>query len=124
MTIRSLTAADVVFSLECQPEDILIEGNAMASGDDEVDRQAEQWVKDQLNRGNEWAWCYVRVVATWAAPNGETFTGAAGLGACSYESEKDFREGGYYPDLCDEALADLNACVATCHEALGGLVDG
>jgi hypothetical protein len=103
--IRELTEADVDFVLECEPEDVPIEGNAMASGDDDVDAEAEQWVRDQLESGNEWAWCHVIVRARW---NG--LEGVDNLGCCSYKSEADFRQpGGYYDDMRAEALADLNA---------------
>lgn len=74
----------------------------MASGDDEVDSYAEEWVRDQLEWGNEWAWCQVCVTAEL-----EGFKGTAWLGGCSYESEDQFTIDGYYTDLCDEAFEDL-----------------
>jgi len=51
---------------------------------------------------NDWAWCQVTVRAEL-----EGFEGFAFLGGCSYKSEADFTEGGYYTDLCDEAFEDL-----------------
>lgn len=55
---------------------------------------------------NIWAWCRVRVTASWAG-----FEGHGGpIGCVSEESEATWRESsGYYQDLCDEALANLMA---------------
>jgi len=101
---RELTEKDVVFSVEAEPEHIPIEGNAMASGDDAADQECYDWIHAELDRGNEWAWCSVKVTAAFG-----NFEGTAYLGACSYKSEADFREpGGYFDDLKTEALDDLN----------------
>ncbi len=72
-------------TVECHGEDLPFKGNAMASGQEDMDREAEEWIASQLADGNEWAWCLSRVVATW-----EGFTGDAYLGGCSYLSEADF----------------------------------
>ena len=98
---------DVEFDVECMPEDVQIEGNALASGDDDADRECEQDIMEQLASGNQWAWCTVRVVATL----GE-FSGDAYLGCCSYASEADFKApGGYFDDMKSEALDDLRRSI-------------
>lgn len=98
-----LTREDVDFSISVHPETDHWVGNVCASGDREVDRLAEKWVERQvLFEGNEWAWCIVCITAEI-----EGFEGTAYLGGCSYESEADFKAGGYYEDLCDEAFEDL-----------------
>jgi hypothetical protein len=113
-TVRELTEADVEFSLTCEPEDVPLEGNVLASGDDEEDRKAEQWVRDQLDSGNEWAWCTVKVTATWG-----DFEGVDYLGCCSYRSEAEFKTpDGYWPDMRRAALADLNAQVKAAAQRL------
>lgn len=104
--LRELTVADVKFTLECLPEDASIEGNASAR-DPETDRETERWIRKQLASGNEWAWCTAKVVCSW-----EGFHAAEYLGCCSYESEQDFRDGGYFSDLCKETLARLNEQIA------------
>ncbi len=104
---KKLTADEVTFTLHCEPEDIPVEGNAMASGDDAVDKEAEQWVNDQLANGNEWAWCHVILIAEW-----EGLEGRDTLGACSYKSREDFMQpGGYFDDMKAQAFADLQAQV-------------
>lgn len=108
MKTRELKESEVEFTLECLPEETPIEGNALVSGDDEQDRAHEQWVRDQLESGNEWAWCTVKVTARF---NG--FEGSDYLGCCSYLSERDFCEvDGYYPQMREEALSRLNEEIA------------
>lgn len=113
MRLRKLKASDVTFTIECLPEDIPIEGNAMASGDDSFDAGVCRDIQRALDRGNPWAWCCVKVTATYTAPNGQTFRGSDYLGACSYESEEDFvRCNDYCVDMKDRALEDLNDSIA------------
>lgn len=101
LTRESLAKLATV-SLGIEPEQIPFEGNASAIGPEE-DAETNHWIRDQLERGNDWAWCHVEVTASY-----DGLTGHAGLGACSYESEKAFRvPGGYYDDLVIEALDDL-----------------
>lgn len=99
----------VEYTITCEPELEPIAGNAMASGDETVDRETEAWIIDQLERGNEWAWCIVKVTAS-VELDGERFEGADYLGCCSYDSEADFvgdGNTGYFPDMKAAALADL-----------------
>lgn len=90
-------------------EYIPIKGNVMASGDAEFDAECERKVIAQLERGNLWAWCCIRVVAYI---EGIDLEGDDYLGACSYESEEDFKKDGYYADMCDRARDELMAKIA------------
>jgi hypothetical protein len=107
----------VDFVLICQPEDISIEGNASAI-DPDTDAEVEGWIRDQLEQGNEWAWCCVVVKALW-----ESFEGWDCLGCCSYESEQAFREDGYFEDMKAEALSHLNHVVAETAQTLLPLME-
>ena len=103
--VRELTADEVEFDIELLPEDASIEGNACAHDGCE---ECHAWSRDQLDRGNEWAWCTVRVVAKWEGYEGDDY-----LSCCSYESEKAFKTpGGYFDDMKAEALKDLNNVIA------------
>lgn len=109
----TLETPGVTLELLCETEHIPIDGNALASGDADEDRKQEQWVRDQLDAGNEWAWCCAHVRVTYeVAIKGQAFParieGNDYLGCCSYVSEADFREGGYFDDMVSEALDDLN----------------
>lgn len=111
--VRKLRPDEVQFTLECHPEDVAIEGNASAI-DDETDAATEEWIRTELASGNEWAWCMAMVRAQW-----KEFEGRDTLGCCSYRSEADFRQpGGYFDDMKQAALADLNDTIAQVAETL------
>ena len=94
----------VTFELECMPEDDQVRGNASAI-DDETDKENEDSIIEQLENGNEWAWCCVKVTASYKGQEGTDY-----LGHCSYSSQKDFIENsGYYEDMKNQAFADLIA---------------
>lgn len=105
--VRELREDEVRFVVECSPEDMPYKGNCSCI-DEETDRETETWIRNELRRGNEWAWCCVRVVAQWKGHEGDAY-----LGGCSYRSEEEFTQpGGYYDDMRGEALANLNAKLA------------
>ncbi len=91
-----------IIELKCLPEDISIEGNVLASGDDEEDRKAEEEVRRQLKDGNEWAWCCAHVRVSFESLQADDY-----LGGCSYLSEEDFRAGGYYEDMVNSCLDEI-----------------
>lgn len=94
---------DVIYTLTILPDYSPVRGNALASGDDAVDRRVENTILRRLDRGDVWAWCTVKVTARWGG-----FSGTDSLGGCNYRNEAEFRlPGGYYHDMCAAALADL-----------------
>lgn len=117
MKIRELKEAEVTFSLRIEPECEPIEGNCSAI-DEETDREQEAWVRDQLNAGNEWAWCTVFVTARWG-----DFEGRDSLGCCSYESRDDFERGGYFEDMKAVALDNLRASIERAAAQIAPLVE-
>lgn len=100
--MKTLNLSDVEFEVICHPETLDVRGNAMASGDDAVDKETEDEILAQLESGNEWAWCCVEVVARW-----EGFEGRDTLGGCSYKSQADFEACSYFTDMQSVALEDL-----------------
>jgi hypothetical protein len=115
---KPLTAADVTFSLRIELEDVPVKG-AFASGDDAADKRDEEIILERLRGGDTWAWCCVFVTATWRA-----YSASDNLGCCSYADEADFKqEGGYYEDMCDAALARLNANLEENYRALATRVE-
>jgi hypothetical protein len=103
--MRELRMDEVEFTIECLPEDLEIEGNASAWDDEEENRAYAAEIRRQLEHGNEWAWCCVKMTARW-----QGYTGVDYLGGCSYKSEKDFIESNdYYEQMKQCALDDLNA---------------
>ena len=92
----------IEYSIEILPEDIPIRGS-FDSGDAQADEEQALDIERQLARGNDWAWCTVKVVATLGR-----FAGCDYLGACSYANEEEFKApGGYYEQMCEEAARDL-----------------
>lgn len=91
----------VEFITECLPEDTPVKGNACAI-DDETDRATEQMIYDQLDNGNEWAWCLIKVTAKYKGIEGTDY-----LGGCSYKSKNDFEKDSYYKDMKQAAFTDL-----------------
>lgn len=106
MKIRKLTANEVKFQITVEEEDIPVRGNACATDDPVADKEIEDYIFEELSRGNIAAWCCIMVRATW---NG--FTGRACLGGNSYQSEEEaIADCG--EALKDEALDDLNKEIA------------
>ena len=89
--------SQVEFDLFCEEEDLR---------PDYDDEEAQQWVRNQLRRGNQWAWFSAHVVASWTATSGVDYTGEAYLGGCSYRNREDFMQDGYYEDLKERAYDD------------------
>jgi hypothetical protein len=110
-----LTKDEVVFKIDVEQDDIQVRDNALASGDDEQDKECEDAIIKRLNDGDVWAWASVHVIASWET-NG--FTGDSYLGCCSYENEEEFKSSGYYDDMCDEALKNLNDDLENHYELL------
>ena len=91
----------VTFSLSMAQDDTPLEGNVTAI-DDETDAENERIIRERLQSGDDWAWCVVTVTATLGPWSGRDV-----LCGCSYLNEKDFRAGGYYDDMQEEAIARL-----------------
>lgn len=108
----------VTFTVDCLPEDIPVKGNALASGDDVEDAKAEQWIYDELDAGNEWAWCCVKVTARWNGLEGTDF-----LGCCSYKSREDFERCDYYQDMHHIAFGNLMEQIGDLGDEIAKLSD-
>lgn len=69
-----------------EPEDMEVRGNAIDSGNPADDYEVEEQILERLARGEQVAWCCARVEVS-VEFQGETFTGVATLGGCSYDTE-------------------------------------
>lgn len=100
MKIRELKLEEIEWSIERRMEDL----DPAESFDD------PESVKDihaKLDAGNPWAWCEIRVVGRWKGFDSDDY-----IGACSYNDENDFKQGGYYEDMQKKILNDLNYLLA------------
>ena len=104
---HSETIDRVTYELRIEEEDVPVRGNAMASGDDDLDRKYEDEILDRLDRGDLWAWCQVTVTAKITVED-QRFEGWDALGGCSYRNVEEFiQPGGYWEDMRHQALLDL-----------------
>jgi Rad3-related DNA helicase len=94
----------VSYEVAIEPEDMDFHGNCSAI-DAETDRAAEQWIADELARGNELAWCWVKVVARF-----EDYKGEDSCGGCSYKSRADL-DANLIPNMKAEARAVLRNAI-------------
>jgi hypothetical protein len=101
------TIDGIEYRLYAMQDDLQVRGNALVSGDDDTDRDAEDEIIDRLDRGDIWAWASVKVEAVLDV-DGEEFIGDDYLGGCSYADYRDFiAPGSYYDDMKAEALNRL-----------------
>jgi hypothetical protein len=113
IAVRRPTKDDVHFALWHEPEDMYeLEGNFTDPADVE-------WIRKELEDGNDWAWCRTQVHATWTDPEtGKEYEGDDYLGGCSYRSKEDFMQpGGYYDDMKNAAYDELVKNVEADREA-------
>lgn len=95
----------VSYDLEVIPEDMEVRGS-MDSGDPDFDRKDEDKILAEIEDGNDWSWCRVRVLATYDGVS--NIVGMDSLGCVSYASEEEFRApDGYFDDMRCAARADL-----------------
>lgn len=112
-----LTAKEVSFKLEKEPETIPVRGNAICSGDEDFDQYWEEEISKQVKLGGEWAWVCVTVTAEF-----EGQIGVCVLEKCHYFSEEDFRQNGEYEEMKQEALANLNYKRSQVYKTLSKMV--
>ena len=92
----------LTITVEAVPEDTPVRGNALASGDDALDKKEEDRILADLE-WNEWAWCVAKVTAEFHG-----LTATEYIGGCSYESSLDFiYNSGYYDDMVETCLEDI-----------------
>jgi len=103
MDIRDKIKGLVEYQIRIHPEYDSPEGHFYS-----VDNQDDKAICDKIRNDlefNEFAWCCIEVRCYY---KNELF-GNDYVGGCSYESQKDFMENGYYEDMKDQALDALCA---------------
>lgn len=100
--MRKLTRDEVVFDLDVFFEDEFTPSECLATGCDEVDAKLFAEIEKGIESGNVWAWCRVEVSAEWCG-----LRSVEHLGGCSYESREDFKDGGYFEQMEEDALSAL-----------------
>lgn len=96
----------VSYKFTIEPEHAEVCGNVCVSGDADCDRHVEGVIFERLAEDNGWAWCIIRVTATY--DDVDCVVGTNRLGKCSYADEEEFRApGGYFDDMKTAAREDL-----------------
>jgi len=102
MTIKLPKIEDIEFSIECL-EEYEHPNNSFAL-DDETQEEVVNSILKDLNNGNEWAWCSIRVNGSYK----NILKASDYLGCCSYESEEDFiKNSEYYEDMKEVIYQDI-----------------
>lgn len=116
--MKPLTRDEVTFEITVEPEYETFVGNCSAI-DPETDREQEQLIRDQLESGNDLAWCSVLVTARPDDPRLlAVFEGFASLGMVSCADRADLDRLVADHGLEDEALSHLNEKLASVQSAL------
>ena len=115
MPCKTLTQHEVQVQLTVLPEeDVPVTGNACYSGDENFDQMVEHEILARLEQDDIWAWAMVGVSVAWEGQHSTEY-----LGCCCYESEEDFRNNsGYFEDMVEEALANLNKRLHSLYEKM------
>ena len=116
------TWVDKQTGLDCEllieQDDSQVRGNALASGDDALDRTAENDILGRLDSGDISAWCGVVVNVTISA-----WTGTASIWACTlddtYTADIVASDHGLLEEAFDDLLRVLNAAAYEGIEAKG-----
>ena len=104
--MKRLTVDMIDWEIEALPEDMSVRGNAVVSGNDEQDKEIEGDIIEDLENGNEWAWCIAKVTGKYNGIEAVEY-----LGGCSYNSAEDFETGGYLEDMKDEVMKQIQDMV-------------
>jgi frataxin-like iron-binding protein CyaY len=67
------------------------------------EEETAQKVADDYNSGNFYSWFCAKITVKYRGYDATDY-----LGCCSYKSEKDFKEGGYYIDMVDTCIQEIN----------------
>lgn len=92
----------IEFKMAAHPEDMPIRGNLIASGDDAEDKRQEDAVIEDLENGNEWAWCVIEVKGEYLGLSASEF-----LGGCCYDSEDDAYASGVFDELKEQVAEQI-----------------
>jgi len=73
------------------------------------DPEAAQYVREQMESGNEFAWFCAKITVRYMGEESEQY-----LGGCSYRDFDDFKYGGYFTDMIQEGLDECQTVALSC----------
>ena len=103
--MRPLSLTEVTVSVIAEEEWSPVKGAFDSGVPDyrEEEEALEKEILDRLSKGDDWAWCSIKVTVEWENHSASTY-----LGCCSYESEEDFKQDAYFHEMVEVALTELN----------------
>ncbi len=117
--MKTLPRNLVTLTIHMEQDDSPVRGNASASGDDEYDKLIEDGILERLRQDDDWAWCCVTVTGKFGP-----FTADTSLYGCSYNDKEDFMQpGGYYDEMVDEVIEDLERQIERALQLIQSLPD-
>lgn len=99
LTAFLMTNAEIDISADFEITDFI--GNCSAV-DPVTDSAAEQWIKEQMELDNVWAWCQIALTASYKGVKETDY-----LGCCQYLSKEDFLRCPTYLDMKVVAVTKL-----------------
>lgn len=67
-----------------------------------LDAEGAVFVEREIEKGNEWAWCSVKVTVSYEGLSQDDY-----LGGCSYANKEEFMESGYMKDMVGDCIAQI-----------------
>lgn len=102
---KPLNKYDVALHVICEQESTPLEECFSISD--------QRFINARLNSGKMWAWCRIKIIATWA-----DYSDEQQLRCASFIDERDFRNDVNYKRLVNEAISNLNKKVAAAFNAV------
>ena len=99
--MKALTMDMVSFTIETEENDESVD-RALSFETTGADHSAYIKRVHKYQHNNIWLWCQVTVTAKYKGLEGHAY-----LGGCAYDNEKDFKKGGYYEQMQEEAFEEL-----------------
>ncbi|HTF27220.1 MAG TPA: hypothetical protein VK625_00170 [Flavitalea sp.] len=103
--LQQLEDMGAVIEFTAEEDDITPEDSYM-------EKESADYVRDQYNSGNPFAWFSGKVTVTYKGMEENDY-----LGGCSYKSERDFKENsGHYFDMVNTCIEAINKEIASNNE--------
>ncbi len=96
----------VTYTVTIEQEECSLEGNVMVSGDDAADKAAEDEIRERLMRGDDSAWCSIKVTARLGDFEGSGYLGCVTL-TDDYTAEQCAKDHGMYAEALEALKLEL-----------------
>lgn len=109
--LRKLTEHEVEFTIDVEEDDIPVRGNLVCTEDPVFDKQCEDEVLARLERGDDTAWCVIKVTAKYRGVEASDILGGNSFAEGSAFAEEVAQTVEHH-GMKAQALEALNARIA------------